>query len=61
MTIEHKNGEMIVTHPSGHVDKYSEADLISNRDQLQNQIADLNGQLIAQNLAISETQNSLGS
>jgi len=39
--IEYKKGEMVLTHPSGHVDRYQRTDLEMQRVNIQEQIADL--------------------
>lgn len=41
MNIEYKKGEMIVTHPSGHVDRYQQTDIDMQKATIQDQIDEL--------------------
>jgi len=60
MTIEFINGEMIITHPSGHVDRYQPADLDMQKVEIRDQIDELqNAQDVLTNY-VSEIQSSLG-
>lgn len=60
MKIEFEKGEMIVTHPSGHVDRYQRSDIDMQKIRVQEQIDELKFVLdILTNCAI-KIQNSLG-
>lgn len=60
MKIKFENGEMRVTHPSGHVDHYRQSDIETQKTMIQDQIAEVQ---TAQNILddhIIAIQNSLG-
>jgi hypothetical protein len=59
MKVEYKQGEMIITHESGHVDKYQRADLewlrvleVRNRNESANKIAAIDSDISKINLSI---------
>ncbi|MBW8003852.1 MAG: hypothetical protein FVQ80_17945 [Planctomycetes bacterium] len=60
MIIEFKNGEKIITHPSGVVSVQTKADMKSLRDSVQEQLNQLNADLIAYNFDLTEITNSIG-
>ncbi|MBW8035863.1 MAG: hypothetical protein FVQ79_09585 [Planctomycetes bacterium] len=53
---EYKDGTMIVTHPSGHVDIYTPADLKKERDEKQSRLNDLQNQIADDNILISSME-----
>lgn len=59
MKIEHKNGKMIVMHPSGHVDEYTKEQLESHRKNIETTITDENNQLLITKMQIAEIEKSL--
>lgn len=60
MKIKFKNGEMIITHPSGHVDRYQQSDLDMQKAMVQDQIDELKSAQDVLTNYISEIQNSSG-
>ena len=58
MNITFDNGKMIVNHPSGHVDEYSQADIEAWRDEKQEQLVALNNELVDMETKISDIQKS---
>ena len=60
MLIEFIKGEMIVTHPSGHVDRYQRTDLDMQKASIQDRIDELEnakGNLISNS---NKIRNSMG-
>lgn len=60
MKIEFKKDEMIVTHPSGHVDRYQQMDLEMQKVMIQEQIEELEKSRTDYAHKISSIQTSLG-
>lgn len=60
MKIEYKNGEMIITHPSGHVDKYQRTDIEREKVSMQDQAAKIQDGIAALDGYISKIQTSIG-
>ncbi len=60
MNIEYENGQQVVTHPSGHVDRYTKQDLVDFKDRLSRKTVRLNSGIIAIDLMIAEVENSKG-
>lgn len=58
MIVTIKNGEMIVQHPSGHVDRYTKNDLERFRDKRQDRINKMNGEIVNYNFDIAQIENS---
>lgn len=60
MIIEFKKGQMIITHPSGHVDRYERLDLEKQKVIVQKQIDRLKNDLVYFSNNISNIQKSIG-
>lgn len=60
MDITYNNGEMIVTHPSGHIDKYDQVDIEQRKAKVQKRIDERKELLVFYSEIIVAIQNSLG-
>ena len=60
MNITFENGQMVVTHESGIIDRYVKTDLEAVRTRVEQQRANLNDQIVELNFSIAEIEASLG-
>ncbi len=56
----YNNGEMIIKHPSGHIDKYDQFDIEQRKVTVQKRIDEHNELLVFYANIIAAIQNSLG-
>ena len=49
---EYKDGTIILTHPSGHIDIYTPADIKKHRDRKQTEVDRLTGEIAQDNILI---------
>ncbi len=59
MLIEYINGGQVITHPSGHVDRYTADDYKSYLDHLNAREADLHETIISMSEAITRIDDSV--
>ena len=50
--IVYKEGTMVLTHPSGHIDIYTPADIKKHRDRKQTEVDRLTGEIAQDNILI---------
>lgn len=60
MKTEYKQGEMIITHDTGHVDRYNRLDLERQRELLEQDRTETQNKIAVINSDISKINSSIG-